>query len=96
MRRSTLSALIADVEHFQRRVIQDALCEATGSYWRRRAAVLEASRPRHGDYHGDATREALWTRYDRLTEEAAACRAAAQVAMFADVDELSDALESAA
>lgn len=34
-------ALIEHVEHFQRRVLADALQEATVAYWRRRAAVFE-------------------------------------------------------
>jgi hypothetical protein len=29
--------LVADVEHFAHRVIQDALAEATAAYWTRRA-----------------------------------------------------------
>lgn len=32
-----MSPLHAYVEHFQRRVLQDALAEATVGYWRRRA-----------------------------------------------------------
>lgn len=31
-----------DVEHFRARVLQDALAEATSSYWLRRAVELEA------------------------------------------------------
>jgi hypothetical protein len=29
--------LVEDVEHFRRRVLQDALAEATSAYWHRRA-----------------------------------------------------------
>ena len=29
--------LVGDLEHFQYRVVQDALAEATGRYWERRA-----------------------------------------------------------
>lgn len=35
-------ALVEHVEHFQHRVIQDALQEATAAYWLRRAAQFDA------------------------------------------------------
>jgi len=38
----TAAAVIADVDHFQRRVIVDALKEATAAYWLRRAAQFDA------------------------------------------------------
>jgi hypothetical protein len=34
--------LVSDVEHFRMRVIQDALAEASRSYWLRRAADFDA------------------------------------------------------
>lgn len=52
-----LTAVMGHVEHFQRRVIQDALSEATGDYWRRRGAALAAARPRPGDFNGHVSRE---------------------------------------
>lgn len=75
-----MSGLVENVEHFQHRVIQDALREATAGYWRGRAAILEWARPRPGDWHGAATREDLRGRYDQLTEQAEACRSRARVA----------------
>ena len=74
----------AYVEHFRARVVQDALAEASAAYWLRRADAFDAARPRSGDYHGNATREALRARYKQLSEMAAACRAAAEVALIRD------------
>jgi hypothetical protein len=37
-----LSRLLEHVEHFQHRVMQDALSEATADYWRRRAEQFAA------------------------------------------------------
>lgn len=34
--------LVEHVDHFQHRVMQDALAEATAAYWRKRAADFEA------------------------------------------------------
>jgi hypothetical protein len=48
----TVAGLVAHVEHFQHRVIQDALAEATAAYWRRRADQFDAAQPRPGDYLG--------------------------------------------
>lgn len=74
--------IAAYLEHFQFRVLQDALAEASNDHWLRRAEAFEAARPRHGDFHGQATHEALQARWDRLTEQTQACRAAAQVALI--------------
>ncbi len=63
----------------QRRVIQDALTEASSDYWNRRAAQFEAARPQPGDYTGHATAEALESRDRRCAATAEACRARAQV-----------------
>lgn len=35
-----MSALVKHVTHFQRRVIQDAITEASAAYWDRRAATF--------------------------------------------------------
>lgn len=71
--------IAAHCAHFAARVVQDALAEASAAYWLRRAEAFEAARPCHGDFHGQATREALHARYDLLTQQVAACRAAAHV-----------------
>lgn len=62
------------VLHFQARVLQDALVEATAMYWKRRAEALEKALPRVGDFTGAATPEDLQARSERLQEAIAACR----------------------
>lgn len=62
------------VKHFRLRVLQDALSEATGAYWLRRAEVLDAARPRPGDYTGRATDEQLATAAKRCGDAALGCR----------------------
>lgn len=61
----------------QARVIADAWLEGSRIYWERRAATLEAARPRRGDFNGRATPAEIVERYQRLTAAAAACRARA-------------------
>lgn len=62
------------------RLIQDALAEATASYWMRRAATFEAARPKPGDFHGfHATPETIDALDQRIAAKAAACRARAYV-----------------
>ena len=68
---------ISYLERFGRRVLQDALSEATADYWRRRADALRAARHREGDYLPDGRLEAARTRWRELTEAARACDNAA-------------------
>jgi hypothetical protein len=86
-----------DVEHFRERVLQDALTEATRSYWLQRAETFEAAKPRLGEYHGAATNKDLrdaWRRCDRI---ARACRARAEVSLLDDLGpEIRDALREVA
>lgn len=70
------------VDHFRTRVVQDALAEATGDYWTRRAAVFEAAMPRPGDFTGEATPEQLEEQRGRLAATALACRERATIAML--------------
>jgi hypothetical protein len=77
---SRMTAVVENVEHFRRRVVQDALSEATAGYWRRRAEILEWAMPRHGDFNGEASTEELRERWCRLRDEATACRNRARVA----------------
>lgn len=77
-----LGQLADHVEHFRRRVLQDALNEATAAYWHRRAAAFDAARPRPGDFHGRATRAQLAAADTRLAAQAAACRRAAALALL--------------
>lgn len=66
--------------HFQHRVIVDALLDAWSVYWERRAVAIEASRPRPGEFHGNATREDLRDQWLHASAIAQACRARGQVA----------------
>lgn len=60
-------------------VVADAMYESEGAYWLRRAAALEWARPRPGDFTGRATAEEIRERDRRLAEQAAACRARAEL-----------------
>lgn len=66
--------LSQSIEHFQRRVLEDALTHATAQFWRRRAADFEAARPKRGEFHGRATREELDEADARCAAVAQACR----------------------
>ena len=78
----TMPDLTAYMEHFRGRVVQDALTEATGHYWRRRAEMLEAARPRPTDWPGRATPEELAERDASLAAAALACRERAAVSLL--------------
>lgn len=77
--KTSVEQAVDHLAHFQRRVIVDALLDAWGATWERRARALEAARPRPGDFQGRATREELREQWQRLTAAAQACRARAQV-----------------
>jgi len=66
------------LEHFGRRVLMDALNEASATYWRRRAEALRAARHRVGDYLPPDRLEAARAKWRQLTEAAAACDNAAR------------------
>lgn len=74
-----------DLEHFRRRVIQDALADGEAGYWLRRAATFEWARPRPGDYQGQATDEEYAALDRELAETAEACRARARACKMAAV-----------
>lgn len=78
------AAIVEHIDHFQRRVLQDALADGTAAYWRRRAETFEAARPRPTDYHGQATRADLAARDARCREAAEACRKRAGVSLVDD------------
>ena len=84
------------LEHFQRRVLQDAIASAHAAQLIRRAEQFEAARPRPGDFHGRATREELSRRWRELTEIAAALRAKAQVVGLSTFAHDGDLIEEAA
>ena len=69
---------ISYMEHFGRRVLLDALTEASATYWRRRAEALRAARHRVGDYLPPDRLEAARAKWRQLTEAAAACDARAR------------------
>lgn len=75
------------VDHFRARVLQDALTEATATYWHRRATALEAARSRPGDYQGRASLESIRARDARLSAAARACRRRASLALLHDTPE---------
>jgi hypothetical protein len=79
---TTLEAILEHVDHFAARVMREGIRDAEAAQWLRRAETLEAARPKAGDWHGRATREELRERYDRLTEEAQACRNRARVSVI--------------
>lgn len=68
--------------HFQARVLQDALAEASGAYWSRRAEAFEDAKPRPDEFHGRQTREELRARWSCMDATARACRARAQVSLI--------------
>lgn len=74
-----MTRLELDLVHFRARVVQDALTEATASYWERRAAAFQDARPRPGDYTGNATAADLADADRRCAEVARACRAKSTV-----------------
>lgn len=74
-------APVDHIDHFQRRVMQDALLDGTAVYWRRRADTFEWARPRPGDYLGRATADEVAARDARLAEAAEACRKRGAVAL---------------
>ncbi len=78
------TSLVEHVEHFQRRLIADALAEATSAYWLKRADDFEWARPSLADFPGDATLDQRRMRWRELTEVATACRNRATVSLMQD------------
>lgn len=74
-----LAPVLDAIGQHMRRVIQDALSEASADYWLRRAARFEHARPQPGDHTGNATPKQLAEQDARCAATAAACRARAQV-----------------
>lgn len=79
-----LPALVDHVDHFQRRVLNEALLDASATYWRRRAAMFEWARPRPTDYPGRATPAERRERDARLAALAQACRNRAEVSIIGE------------
>lgn len=77
--------ILPDLDHFTRRLLQDALNEARRSWWLKRAEDFERAKPRPGDFNGRATIEQLRARWRWCHATAQACRnKAALIAMTAD------------
>lgn len=78
----TTEAIVDHVDHFQHRVVQDAIADATATYWRRRAATFDWARPRSGDYLGSAGQERADELDARLVTARDACLARAVVSII--------------
>ena len=63
------------LELFTRRVLTDALNEASARYWERRAEVLASAAPKPGEFHGQATADELSAAWRRCHRDADLCRA---------------------
>lgn len=74
------------VDHFRRRVLADALQEATAAYWRHRADAFDAALPRPGDYAGMATPQQIEAQRDRIAASALACRQRAVFMLGGEVE----------
>ncbi|WP_193607139.1 hypothetical protein [Nocardioides lijunqiniae] len=73
--KDTNTDILADVERFTRRVILDALNDATRIWWLKRAEDFERAKPRPGDdFNGAATIEELRARWQWCHDTAQACR----------------------
>lgn len=81
-RADVTATLVTHLDHFQHRVVQDALNDASAYYWDRRADDFEAARPKPGDYPGKATLADLRAADVRCREAAEACRKRARVAVL--------------
>lgn len=87
-----MSTLQLDLGNFTRRLLQDAMSEASAKYWRQRARTLEQALSRPGDYQGQATPEQVAERDERLRAAILACSLRAQLyELDADVSEEVDA-----
>ncbi|SDD89829.1 hypothetical protein [Nocardioides lianchengensis] len=87
--------LVSFVEHFQHRVLQDALSQATAGHWIRRAEEFEGAKPVLGGTHGDATPAELGAKWRELDAIARACRGRAQVSLLGGALEVTDDVQQA-
>ena len=82
-----------DRANFQRRLLLDAVAQASAGYWRRRSAAFEAAAPRPADFNGSGTRAELAAAAHRCHQVAAACRARAFVCERLGADDLEAAAD---
>ena len=92
----TPDALDAHLAQFQKRVIQDAMQQASRVYWLHRAEQFEWAKPRLDDHHGQVARADLSAAWNRCDAAARACRAKADMALVESVPELSVVLSEVA
>ena len=78
--------VVEQVDQVARRIIIDALTEATAAYWHRRAEAFELAKPRLDDFHGQATHAELSAQWRRADETAKACRNRASLALVESWD----------
>lgn len=85
------------LDTFVRRVIADALNEASARYWEHRAEVLADAAPKPGEFHGQATAEELSAAWRRCMGDARRCRRHAELLrdreVSADRDDWGESLD---
>lgn len=84
-----------DIEHFKARLLQDALTEATAQYWVQRAYQFQQAAPRKGDFHGNATKQDLWERWQECMDTAQACLSHADLIRRLSPEPISDEVRHA-
>jgi hypothetical protein len=77
-----MPSLHEHVEHFAKRVVQDALADATARYWSTRAEQFDNAMPRPDDFTGNATPEQIEEQRMRLASTALACRQRAAISLI--------------
>jgi hypothetical protein len=80
-----LTDLPEHVDNFRRRVMADALQEATAAYWRRRAQTFATALPREGDFTGRATPDEIEARRQRVAAVVLACSERAAFSLGGEV-----------
>lgn len=86
-----VSRVGVDLDQFIRRVLQDALAQATRDYWLRRADDFEAAKPVE-PAGGFRDPEAAREQWRRCHAAATACRNAAELAPMQDYASVVDAV----
>jgi len=78
--------------NFARRVVEDALTQATRSYWTKRAEAFENAMHAPGDFLGLCSVEQIEAANARCAAKAIACRRHAILCAFLGFDELYEAI----
>ncbi len=82
----TVVELLDHLGAVQRRVVHEALLDASRSYWLRRADDFRAALPRQDEWHGHEGLAGVRRRRERLLQVIAACEAKAEIALCQDDD----------